>query len=200
MSDEDYKVVESYSAAQNAWYNTQIEYDKSILTLATAGLGFVIALLNTFGVSSTEGLVLNMLAILSFVVSMATVLIIFKKNGEYLRKRLIPQEQLNGSSSNDTFLGVLDTTAAISFALGVVFSSILAVSVALNSYRLTKEKIVTEKNQQSKITDLRESFKGAPLEKKSFNGAPIVNTSTETTTTTTQSTVNTQNTNSNTKK
>ena len=176
MSDEHYTVVESYSAAQNAWYNTHIEYDKSILTLATAGLGFVIALLNTFGVSSTEGLVLNLLAILSFVVSMTTILIIFKKNGEYLRKKLLPQEQSSECSSHDTFLGVLDTTAAISFALGVVFSTILAVSVALNSYYQSKEKIVAEKNQQSeKIEiDLRESFNQAPLEKKSFNQAPIV--------------------------
>ena len=199
MSDEDYKVVESYSAAQNAWYNTHIEYDKSILTLATAGLGFVIALLNTFGVSSTEGLVLNMLAILSFVVSMAAILIIFKKNGEYLRKKLLPQEQSNECSSHDMFLSVLDTTAAISFALGVVFSATLAVSVALNSYNQTKEKVMTEKNKQQ-ATMAHDSFNGAPLEKKSFNQAPIVKPSTETTATTTQSSVNTQNTNSNTKK
>ena len=174
MSEDDYKEVESYAAAQNAWYNTQIEYDKSILTLATAGLGFIIVLLNTFGVSSTEGLVLNLLAILSFVVSMATVLIIFKKNGEYLRKNLFPQEQLSEYSSHDRFLSVLDTTAAISFALGVVFSTALAVSVALNSYNQSKGEIMVEKNQQSENANLRESFNQAPLEKKSFNQAPIV--------------------------
>ena len=174
MSEDDYKEVESYAAAQNAWYNTQIEYDKSILTLATAGLGFIIVLLNTFGVSSTEGLVLNLLAILSFVVSMATVLIIFKKNGEYLRKNLFPQEQLSEYSSHDRFLSVLDATAAISFALGVVFSTALAVSVALNSYNQSKGEIMVEKNQQSENANLRESFNQAPLEKKSFNQAPIV--------------------------
>lgn len=105
---------------------------------------------------------------------MATVLIIFKKNGEYLRKKLLPQKQSSECSSHDTFLGILDTTAAISFALGVIFSTVLAVSVALNSYSQYKVKIMAEKSQQSENTTLRESFNQAPLEKKSFNQAPIV--------------------------
>jgi hypothetical protein len=174
MSEEDYKAVESYSAAQNAWYNTQIEYDKSLLTLSTAGLGFVIALLNTAGVTSAESLILNLLAIISFLISMGSVLFIFKKNGTYLHERLMPKAQVTEPPTHSCLLGLLDNLATISFALGIVFSTILAISVALNSYSQHKEKIVADKNQQSENTTLRESFNQAPLEKKSFNQAPIV--------------------------
>ena len=174
MSEDDYKAVESYAAAQNAWYNTQIEYDKSLLTLSTAGLGFVIALLNTAGAASAESLILNLLAIISFLISMGSILYIFKKNGTYLHERLMPKIQATEPPTHCCLLGFFDNLAAISFALGIVFSTILAISVALNSYSQFKEKVVTDKNQHSGISDVRERFNHAPLEKKSFNQAPIV--------------------------
>lgn len=163
MSEDDYKAVESYSAAQNAWYNTQIEYDKSLLTLSTAGLGFVIALLNAAGATSAEILILNLLAIVSFLISMGSVLFIFKKNGRYLYERLIPKTQATKPSSNSCLLGFLDNLATVSFALGIVFSTIIAVSIALNSYNKSKEKVVAEKNQQSDNANLRKSFNQAPI-------------------------------------
>lgn len=54
---EDLKTVEYYSAAVTAWFNTALEHDKSILTLAAGGIGLLITLLTTVGLSTAEALV-----------------------------------------------------------------------------------------------------------------------------------------------
>lgn len=51
---EDLKTVEYYSAAVTAWFNTALEHDKSILTLAAGGIGLLITLLTTVGLSTAE--------------------------------------------------------------------------------------------------------------------------------------------------
>ena len=168
--------VEKYSAGANAWYNTSLEHDKSILTLSTLGIGLLITLITSFGVESAEALTLNLLAILSFMISIAAVLIIFKKNGSYLNHHLDALERPTENSApvNNSMLSILDNIVITTFAMGMIFSSILGISAAVNSYTVntTKEKIVTNDNQ-TKTESLRESFNQSPLEKKSYNQAPI---------------------------
>ena len=84
-----------------------------------------------------------------------------------------PSENL--PSLNNAMLSILDNIVIATFAMGMIFSSILGISVAVHSYtvNVTKEKIVANDNQ-TKPEQLRESFNQSPLEKKSFNQAPIV--------------------------
>jgi hypothetical protein len=42
MSDD--KEVEYYAAQANAWFNTKLEYDKSILVLSAGAIGLLIKL------------------------------------------------------------------------------------------------------------------------------------------------------------
>lgn len=65
MSDEieDQKRVEFYSAGLAAWYATRLEHDKSLLTLSAGGIGLLMTLMTTVGVSSAESLVLYVCAL-----------------------------------------------------------------------------------------------------------------------------------------
>ena len=81
---KDKKEVEFYAANVEAWFNTRIEHDKSLLTLSAGGIGLLITLLTTVGASSIQILLLYGFAILFFLVCIISVLIIFKRNSDHL--------------------------------------------------------------------------------------------------------------------
>jgi hypothetical protein len=47
------KEVEYFAAIANAWVNTRVEHDKSLLTLSAGGIGLLITLLSTVGIETT---------------------------------------------------------------------------------------------------------------------------------------------------
>jgi peptidoglycan/LPS O-acetylase OafA/YrhL len=83
---EDLKAVEYYAATVNAWYATRLERDKSLLTLAAAGVGVLVVLMS--GIHSVEGLVVFILALAAFAVSLGAVLWIFHRNSSHLQSIL----------------------------------------------------------------------------------------------------------------
>jgi hypothetical protein len=139
------KEVECYSQGVAAWYNSAMEKDKSLLTLSTAGLGVLLALMPT-GIGSMEALVLYLLAITGFLICIVSVLMIFSKNKKHL------ENVLHGITVNDWSLKFLDYIAVSAFIASVVFSTIIGVSLAVNTY-LEKDKKMTEENQKTKIED-----------------------------------------------
>ena len=46
------KQIEYYASCVNAWFNTKLERDRSLLTLSAGGIGLLITLLTTVGLSS----------------------------------------------------------------------------------------------------------------------------------------------------
>jgi len=70
MSDgiDHQKHVEFYSAGLTAWYTTRLEHDKGLLTLSAGGIGLLMTLMTTVGVSSAESLVLHVSALVTFLV------------------------------------------------------------------------------------------------------------------------------------
>jgi hypothetical protein len=171
MAHEDRpKEVEFYAASVTAWYCTRLEHDKSLLTLSAGGIGLLIALLTTIGVSSAEGLVLYVLALASFATCLGAVLLIFKENAAHLEAAIKPDAPVV-----DPLLRRLDNVAVAAFAIGVAFAAVIGVSAAVSSY--TKVKAMTDENKQVGKQSSQRSFDGAtnmkPSEdiKKSFNGA-----------------------------
>lgn len=171
------KEVEFYSASVNAWYNTQLEHDKNLLTLSAGGIGLLITLLTTVGVSSVEGFFLYVLALFCFVLCVGSVLVIFKQNGkyiEYLVKGDVPP--------NNPLLQSLDSVAIYSFAFGVVFAAVVGVAAAITSFQ-NKESVMASKPTSGK-TFAQDSFSGAKnvapqqVIKKSFTGAEALKPST----------------------
>lgn len=167
MSDE--KEVEYYAAKANAWFNTKLEYDKSLLVLSAGAIGLLITLLTTVGVSSFSLLVVFFASIISFIVCLIAVLAIFSRNAKHL-------EELISGKKRMTLLGFLDSLSISTFILGVILASFIGLETARNNVIL-KETIVSDK----KGTDLGlgiGSVNGAKnivspqgIEKKSFNGA-----------------------------
>ena len=131
---ENQKRVEYYAASVNAWFNTSLEHDKSLLTLSAGGIGLLLTLLTAVGLSSAEALVLYIGAIASFVVALIATLVIFRRNRTHI------EEILSGkSTSNDPLLTKLDATTLWAFGIGVLFSAIIGIAAAVHSYS-TKEK------------------------------------------------------------
>lgn len=160
------KDIEFYTASVNAWYNTRLEHDKSLLTLSAGGVGVLVALLTTVGVRSAEGLVLNVLALVSFLLCITTTLFIFKQNATYV------ENVIQGTAStSDPWLSKLDTAALIAFLFGVLFTMAIGISSAINSFA-TKGEIMSNEDKHG----FRESFNGSQklsteVVEKSFNGA-----------------------------
>jgi len=164
----DQKAVEYYAATVEAWYGTRFEHDKSLLTLSAGGIGLLVTLLTTVGVTSAEALILYVVSLLSFALCLIIVLVIFRQNARYL------EETVGGKAkSSDPFLAVLDNAAILSFTFGVILTVIIGTSSALNSYsdkaeKMTNKPVVVSvrdsingimKMQPS--TDLQRSFNGS---------------------------------------
>ncbi len=172
QENEDIKKIEYYSAAVTAWFNTALEHDKSILTLAAGGIALLITLLTTLGLSTAEALVLYIFAIGCFVVALVSVLIVFRHNKIYIENILTGKE-----AGTDPFLAKVDGIAIWSFGLGVVLTAVIGISAAINSFTSKEKTMATESNKATQSSTINESFNGAARIQptgdftKSFNGA-----------------------------
>lgn len=161
---EKQKEVEFYAAGVTAWYNTRIEHDKSLLALSAGGIGLLITLLTTVGVSSAEGLVLYLFAMFSFLGCLGAILIIFKKNSDHIEGALKMDKP-----PFDPLLAKLDTIAIAAFAAGIIFSLVIGVSAAINSYTKKEKEMANENKQKTSGTFAQDSVNGVS-ELRSFNG------------------------------
>lgn len=83
------KEVEYFAAIANAWVNTRIEHDKSLLTLSAGGIGLLITLLSTVGIKTTGIFICFSLAVFAFVICLGAVLWIYKRNAKHLEDVLL---------------------------------------------------------------------------------------------------------------
>lgn len=166
------KEVEYYASSVNAWFNTSLEHDKSVLTLAAGGIGLLLTLLTTVGLSSAESLILYIAAISSFLVALIAVLVVFRRNRTYIEQLLTGE-----ATGNDPVLSRADNVALWAFGLGVVFTAIIGIAAAVHSFTSKDKAMANESTKSNQTVPLRESFNGAsnlqPATEftKSFNGA-----------------------------
>ncbi|MGZ9273929.1 MAG: hypothetical protein ACXW34_04220 [Nitrospira sp.] len=159
MTQEDIdnqKRIEHYAASVNAWFNSSLEHDKSILTLSAGGIGLLFTLLTTVGLQFAEALVLYISAIASFVVALISILTVFRRNQTYLAEILLKKR-----TDNDPVLTRLDVTAKYAFGAGVLFTAIIGISAAIHSYTLRENVMTNETKKSTDAVPLRESFNGA---------------------------------------
>jgi hypothetical protein len=163
------KELEYYAASVSAWFTTSLEYDRSIFVLSAGGIGVLVSLLTTKGVSSLLALALYIAAMIGFLLATVILLRIFRRNGAHILAILRQEENLG-----DEELLSLDKAAMISFAAGVAFSIVLGIVTAYGSY-IEKEQAVA--NKQNKGVPTFDSVLGAAnlqpkaLAEKSFHGA-----------------------------
>ncbi|MGY4888942.1 UNVERIFIED_CONTAM: hypothetical protein EX528_00690 [Xanthomonas axonopodis] len=175
-SQSDQKDVEYYAAQANAWFNTALEHDKSILALSSGAIGLLVTLLTTVGAKSELDQWLFGLALLSFVVSAVTILVIFRKNKAYLEDIVMMKE-----SKLESELRNYDLLAICAFGMGISLVMILGVSnvVQSNQRKIVMSDKMKPKNDARVVHDdyAFDSYAGAnkmraqPEEIKSFAGS-----------------------------
>lgn len=147
------KDVEFYAANVNAWFNTRFEHDKSLLSLSAGAVGLLITLISTVGVKSVESLILYIFALACFVTCLGSLLWIFRRNAKHL------EDVVTGKSMNDELLNTLDRIAVSTFMVGVVFSSIIGITTAIQSYTEKANKMSEDKKTANLVIS-QESFAG----------------------------------------
>ena len=168
------KNVEFYAASVTAWYASALEHDKSIFALAAGAIALLVTLLTTVGFEELASLVLFAIAILSFLVTIASLLQVFRKNQDYIQQMLV-----SGRVENHPTLKLLDRTAQISFGVGVLFAAAVGFNVAITSFhkkQAEKEHAMATENKstQTQRAHAFDSVNGAASlqpRTKSFQGA-----------------------------
>ncbi|WP_372356753.1 hypothetical protein ACCP99_03455 [Xanthomonas sp. NCPPB 3443] len=175
-SQLDQKDVEYYAAQANAWFNTALEHDKSILALSSGAIGLLVTLLTTVGAKSETDQWLFGLALLSFVVSAVTILVIFRKNKAYLEEIVMMKE-----SKLESELRNYDLLAICAFGLGISLVMMLGVSNVIQSNQ--RKIVMPDKMKPKEVARVAhddyafDSYAGAnkmraqPEEIRSFAGA-----------------------------
>jgi len=118
---ESKKELAHYTTVLQAWVATRMEKDRTLLTLATGGIGLLATLLKTVGPDSSTELVLYALAGVSFVVTIVAAIRIFERNSQHLQDVIV-----NGKRDDDPILVRLDRVVFGSFVLGVILTGAIA--------------------------------------------------------------------------
>jgi hypothetical protein len=155
---DDQKKVEYYAASVAAWYETALEHDKSLLILSTGGIGLLITLLTTVGLGTAKALALYIYigAIICFVISLISILFVFRGNKKYIEDILS-----NKNQNTDSSLSKLDTIAMYSFCIGVVFTAFIGISTAISSFTAKGNIMANETTKSTKNVCFTENFNGA---------------------------------------
>lgn len=151
------KEIQYYASGVNAWFNTSLEHDRSILTLAAGGIGLLLTLLTSDRLpSSAEALVLYIGAIACFLVAIIAILFVFRRNRTH-----IEQVFAGKISGSDKVLEFSDSVAKWSFGVGVLFTAVIGLSAAITSYS-SKEKTMTDPSKPVQKTEVLREVQNPP--------------------------------------
>lgn len=131
-ASEDPEWREWRATLMQAWIDTRMEADRSILTLSSGGVALLVTLLTTVGVQSVWTGVFYVLGLVAFLVAIAAALRIYRLNAEHLVESVENPEKAHNSKTRKR-MGMLDRWLWWAFWSGVVFSVFAAgASVARN--------------------------------------------------------------------
>jgi hypothetical protein len=146
------------ATVRQAWVDTRMEKDKTLLTLATGGIGVITTLATTVGPGSLVELGLYGLSAISFVVTIIAAVLIFDANSQHLEEVLLKQ-----TTEDDPELQWLDRVLFTSFVIGVMLACAIALTAGYS--HIGKDHKVAEQN-------LRESLSGIGRLNTAVTGAP----------------------------
>lgn len=127
MTDDEIlkqKEISYYSALLNAWINTKMERDRTILTISSGAIGVLITLLTTVGAKNCLEIILFMFAFVLFITTVILVLNIFSENSRYIEEIIV------SGKKEDFRLSYLDKISTWTFIGGLVISVFIGVLLA----------------------------------------------------------------------
>ena len=120
------KNVAHYSVMLDAWVQTRMARDKTLITLSAGGVGVLVTLLTTKGISQLWEIGLYLVSFLGFLITIFLALTLYQKNSELI------ENGLRGESSEHLKLKTFDRATIVAFYFGAVFAVAVAVSSALS--------------------------------------------------------------------
>jgi len=142
-------------ALRQAWINTRMEQDKSLLIISMGVIGFLISLITFSGRLSMLGLILFSIALFLFLVTVIAVIRIFRKNADYIQSYiglLLKKAPTNNErelfKKNKRNLKILDHVVCYCFHAGIVVIMVIGASTMIDKYQLTKENNMNEKETE----------------------------------------------------
>ena len=157
------KNIAHYSVLLGAWIQTKMERDKTLVTLSAAAIGLLVTILTTVGVRSVWEIPIFAIAIISFLITIWSSLVIYQLNSQHL------EDAIRGSSERDPRLEKYDKRSIRAFIIGSV--SALIIGILSASIQLTKqeESIMADKENSSQTTGSKTTLK------ESVNGITNLN-------------------------
>ena len=173
-SESVQKRVAFYTSLVNAWIQTRMEVDKTLIVISSAGIGFLIALLTNKGVACTAIFVIYLAAFFSFFVVIVLCILILQRNSSYIATLL------NNPDAKDPYLDAFDHVAKAFFALALIFTLIIGISSGLDQLYKNKnnkgDQEMTKNKAEEILKKADESLKGLDklnpkkIDQKSLSG------------------------------
>lgn len=142
---EDLKMKKAalYEATYHAWVNTNIEADKTIITIASGGIGLLVTLINVIEVKSDNDLYWYIAAIGMFIIAIAAGIFIFKRNPIVLGK------SLNKNYKKDWWLSVADAVMIASFSAGLLLTTYIGLKASVNKMAKTAVEVQAQSDNKN---------------------------------------------------
>lgn len=122
------KNIAHHSILLSAWIETKMERDKTLVTLSAAAIGLLVTILTTVGAKYLWDIFLFAIAVVSFLITIWSSLIIYQLNSQHL------EDAMRGSSDKDPRLEKYDKRSIRAFIIGAVVTLLIGISSA--SYKL----------------------------------------------------------------
>ena len=148
---EDGKQNAYFSSLVNAFIETSLIKDKSLLTLSAGGIGLIITLLTTVGFNSKFEAFLYSVAILSFLTVIFLILKIFTLNSEYIKAILNEEEYY------EKRLKKYDRSIKTVFIIGVLAFLSIGINSSINKLggSMSNQKSTTKTTQKKSLQGLQ---------------------------------------------
>lgn len=167
------KAIAYYAAMVAAWLQNRMELDKALLALSAGGIGLLVTISTTAGLTGFVAVLSFTISVFSFLITILLLLIIFKINSEHI------ESIINKEKTKTPSLKRLDKYTRIFFSIGILFAVLMATATVKDDYNNKERKIMSaeEKKQDlSKYLKKTASVQGAenldpkPILKESVQG------------------------------
>lgn len=147
------------SALLNGWIQNRNDKDKTLVTLSSAGIGLIITLLTQIELNNIFECLFYILALISFLASIFTALLIFDANSKYLLESY--------RDKNPKSISYLDKICQGAFFLGVVMLTLITFSILFSKIEIKKNMNKDKDNISHQIDEsVQEIEKFKPKPKK----------------------------------
>lgn len=143
--EEKQKRVAYYTSLINAWIQTKMESDKTLILISSGGIAFLINFL-TKEITTITDLIIILAALISFFMVIVFCILIFERNSKLI------EALTENTEAKDEWLGTLDKLAKGAFGLALIFTLIIGASNGIeNLYKNLNSKGEMKMSDMKKV-------------------------------------------------